>query len=279
MNVPLVRVDCSRSVARITLNRPDKRNALSRALLAELDAAVQRVDGDPAVRAMVLAAEGPVFCAGMDLAEMQERAGHPDAQRLWMDDTRAYRELIERIFRLRVPTIAAVQGPVLAGGVGIVMACDLVVASDAATFALPEPKRGITAAIVTPLLVYRTGAAAASHLLLSGRTWSAEDGRRAGACHEVVPPGELAARIDALVASVLAGAPGALALTKRLLQDCAAFRFDEQLDAGMKVSAFARETEEAREGLAAFLEKRPPRWADPAHERAANRSPASPNGS
>jgi methylglutaconyl-CoA hydratase len=160
---------------------------------------------------------------------------------------------------LPAPTIAVVQGPALAGGVGLVLACDLVVASETATFALPEPKRGITAAIVTPLLVHRVGVSAASWLLLSGVGMGSARAREIGLCHEVVGAADLGAARDRLIASVLSGAPGALAISKQQLAACNSEVLRHLLSAVI-VSAQARETPEAREGLAAFLEKRPAAW-------------------
>jgi methylglutaconyl-CoA hydratase len=281
MSEPLVRTTTSRGIARIVLNRPAKRNALSRDLLRQLRAAVDEAARDATVRLVILAAEGPAFCAGMDLGEMQSRAGRSDADAEWAEDTRIYRELLTAIFQLSVPTLAVVQGPALAGGLGLVLACDLgglglvlacdpVLASEAAVFALPEPKRGITAAVVLPLLLYRVGPAWSSNLLLSGESWPASLALRTGLCQEVVPADGLAARAESLAASILTGARSSLAVTKKHLQDCAAADLARQLDAGMKHSAEARAKPEAREGLAAFLEKRSPAWAPAATD---NRGP------
>jgi len=248
------------AIARLTLNRPRKRNALSRQVLRELSDAVERVEADESARVLTLEAEGPVFCAGMDLGEMQSRAGRPDSTQLWQEDTRIYRDLVERLFRLPLPTVAVVQGPVLAGGVGLVLACDIVLAAEPAYFSLPEPKRGITAAVVTPLLTYRIGPGNAGYLLLSGEAMSAPNALRVGLCHEVLPANELSSRRAELVNSILTGAPSALAVSKQTLQELAADGLAAQLDRAMTVSAEARETADAREGLAAFLEKREPNW-------------------
>ena len=141
----------------------------------------------------------------------------------------------------------------------MILACDLVLAAEAATYALPEPKRGITAAIVTPLLVHRIGVSAASWLLLSGEGIDAARAREVGLCHEVVASADLVSARDKLITSVLSGAPGALAITKHQLTSCNS-EVLKQLLSAVVVSAQARETPEAREGLAAFLEKRPPAW-------------------
>jgi methylglutaconyl-CoA hydratase len=147
---------------------------------------------------------------------------------------------------------------------GLVLACDLVIASEDAVFALPEPKRGITAAVVTPLLAYRMGPGVSGYLLLSGRRISATDGLRWGLCHEIVTADELMNRRDELAKSVLTGSQSALAVTKANITEGAAAMLADWLDSGMTASARARENQDAREGLAAFLEKRDPRWlSDP----------------
>lgn len=260
---PLVKVEISEGLFRITLDRPAKRNALSRALVGQLTAAMARAAGDASTRLVVLAANGPAFCAGMDLDEMQGRADAPNADDEWDKDASDYRDLLVAILKLDVPTLAVVQGPAIAGGFGLVLACDLVLASSAARFALPEPKRGISPAVVSPLLIYRIGVGPSTPLLLAGQVLTAEAALRVGLCHMVSPPEKLDASREELATPILAGAPQALAMTKRLVRSFALATLLEQLEAGRKVSAEARRTPEAREGLAAFLEKREPSWYVP----------------
>jgi methylglutaconyl-CoA hydratase len=256
----LVNFAFDRGVARVVLNRPHKRNALTREFIEQLAAAVQRAAAEPSLRLLVLGSEGPVFCAGMDLGEMQQRATEPDATAEWQRDTEVYRDLVASLFSLPCPTLAVVQGAAVAGGVGLVAACDIVVAADTAFFALPEPKRGITPAVVAPLLIHRVGPGWAGYMMLSLQDISAVQAHRMGLCHEVVAPHELEKRAEELTGSILAGAPAALATTKRHLRELTAAKLFDQLDQSMLVSAQARETDAAREGLAAFLEKRPPHW-------------------
>ena len=263
MKDSLVTVAISDGVAEVTLDRPAKRNALSRSLLAELAAAVAHVAADASTRLVVLASNGPAFCAGMDLDEMQNRAQEPNAAAEWEQDASDYRNVLVAILRLDVPTLAVVQGPAIAGGFGLVLACDLVLASTAARFALPEPKRGISPAVVSPLLVYRMGAGPAMPLLLAGQMLTGEEAHRLGLCHVLAAPANLDASRQELTAHILAGAPQALAMTKRLVRSFSQTALFEQLEAGRKVSAEARRTTEAREGLAAFLEKREPSWNQP----------------
>lgn len=258
----LVRFEMADGVARVTLDRPDKRNALSRALLAELAEAIDRVAADDSVRVLVLGGNGSVFCAGMDLGEMQERAtlDAEAARGAWREDSEAYRDLIAAIVRLPFPTIAAVGGPAVAGGVGIVLACDLVLASEAAWFELPEPRRGVVAAMVTPLLVHRVGMSLASRMLLGLQRIDAAEGLRTGLCHAVVPVAELDGTIDEWTRTIRGGSPTAMRLTKSFLVTTGGL-VGGNLPDGMTESAAARETDDAREGLAAFLEKRSPNWA------------------
>lgn len=247
-------------VARITLNRPNKRNALNRALLAALRRGVQDVTARGDLRLLMLAAAGPAFCAGMDLTEMQETASCLNAAEMWQADAQEYRDLLAAIFGLRVPTVAVVQGPAIAGGLGLVLACDMVIAADTAAFALPEPKRGITAAIVTPLLVYRAGAGNASYLLLSGKQVDAHHAQRLGICQEVVAADRLNDAASELAGSILSGSPLALEAAKEQVMSCTQADVLEQLDRAVVASAQARGTEEAEEGRRAFLEKRRPAW-------------------
>jgi methylglutaconyl-CoA hydratase len=260
MSESLILIAANDGIVRLTLNRPHKRNALTRELLAELLAKLKEVAARSDTRCLVLAAYGPAFCAGMDLAQMQESALRPDAPQIWHADTELYHDVVAAIFQFPSPVLAVVQGPAVAGGLGLVLACDLVIAADTATFALPEPRRGITAAIVTPVLAYRAGTAGASYLLLSGESIDARAARRMGICHSVVEPAQLQSAANEQVRSILSGSPGALAITKQQLRASAAVDVLAQLRRAVAVSARARETAEAREGVAAFLEKRPPQW-------------------
>ncbi len=256
----LVQTSIEAGVATVRLCRADKRNALSRELLQQLSEAIKKVLADSSTRVLVLQAEGPVFCAGMDLAEMQARATSEDGQKEWQKDSADYCELLVELYSASVPTIAALQGPVLAGGVGMVLACDFVVAVEDAFIALPEPQRGITAAMVTPLLVHRVGAGRAGHLLLSGRRQSAKDAASTGLVYEVVSPESLASSVKSLTESILLGSPEALAITRHHLDEVGGNDLVARIRQSIEVSAKARAGQDAREGLAAFLEKRKPNW-------------------
>ena len=260
MDSTWVRVSSAGGVTRLALARAEKRNALTREMLSEMTQALEQIKQDGQSRVLVVEAEGPVFCAGMDLGEMQERAAASDAAAQWKEDSRVYRRLVGTLFDMPIPTIAIVQGAAVAGGVGIVLACDLVLAAESAFFALPEPMRGITAAMVAPLLIFRVGEGNATTLLLSGERCSAERSLRIGLSYDVVPSESLAERGDQLIRQVLHGAPDALRITKEHIHRCAAAKIGDLLDLSIEVSATARESADAREGLAAFLERRPTRW-------------------
>lgn len=257
----LVQCDIADGIARIALDRPDKRNALSRELIDELSASVRAVGDDESVRVVLFEANGPVFCAGMDLGEMQERTALDDeaAAEAWEEDSRVYRDLLLAIVRLPMPTIAVVQGPAVAGGVGLVLACDLVVAAESAWFELPEPRRGLVAAMVAPLLVHRVGTSLATRMLLGMERIDAAEGLRCGLVHDVAETDALDAKVRRRTDAITGGAPTALSLTKRLLVE--RFAGDDALSESVRLSAEARGTDDAIEGRAAFLERRSPRWA------------------
>ncbi|MDX1946027.1 MAG: enoyl-CoA hydratase/isomerase family protein [Pirellulaceae bacterium] len=244
----------------ITLNRPDKRNALSRQLLADIAQAFDDLHQERKVRAVILTGAGTAFCAGMDLAEMQETARQPDALLRWHEDAVQYRELLDKMLLFPKPIIAAVNGPAVAGGAGLVVASDIVIASGTAKFGLPEPRRGIVAGLVSPLLVFKIGGSHAANLLLTGRMIEAAEAQRIGLYHELAAEGQLAARAEAIAAEIAASAAEAIQLTKKMLYETIGEHLGTQLSSGAAASATARTTEAAREGLAAFLEKREPEW-------------------
>jgi len=244
----------------ITLNRASKRNALTRALLGELRDALRKIRTDANIRLVVLRGTGSVFCAGMDLAEMQATAQSNDAEALWRSDAELYAEVVSELLRSPVPTVAILNGPVLAGGVGLVLACDLIIGTETSSFSLPEPQRGIIAAVVTPLLNYRLTAGPASWLLLSQSPCTSAQAHQWGLIHQLVPADQLASATETLAKNILLGGPQALALTKQHLREIANPALLEQIRTAAELSATARNSPEAQEGLAAFLEKRPPRW-------------------
>jgi len=258
----LIRFEIEGSVARVTLDRAARRNALTKAMLLEMTQRVREAAENEQIRVIVMAAEGPVFCAGMDLGEMQQRATEENGPEQWLADSLVYHDLLVALLEAPQPTLAVVQGPALAGGVGLVLACDLVLAAEDAFFSLPEPQRGITASMVTPLLAFRAGAGHASQLLLSGQRVSAATMFQRGVCHEVVAEERLANATSEWIDSICSGSPLALAATKRQIRETASVSLREQLRQAAEHSAEARGTVDAREGLDAFLEKRKPNWSN-----------------
>jgi methylglutaconyl-CoA hydratase len=257
---PIVKLQVHEHTATITLNRPEKRNALSRELVTSLHQALDDIHQERRVRGVIVTGAGRGFCAGMDLAEMLANAAEPDAQERWRADSVAYHELIEAMLRFPKPLVAAVNGPAVAGGAGIVMACDLAVASPDAAFGFPEPRRGVVAGMVAPLLAFRIGAARAAYLLFTARVIGADEALQFGLYNELVPDELIWARAHELVGEIARNAPEAMQMTKRLLNETIGEQLMLQLSAGAAVSAASRTTEAAAEGLAAFLEKREPKW-------------------
>lgn len=244
----------------IVLSRPDKRNALTRQMIADLIQAFDDLHGERQVRAVILTGAGTAFCSGMDLAEMHATSLEPDAQWQWHDDAVQYRELIDKMLQFPKPIIASVNGPALAGGAGLLLASDVVIASPEAKFGLPEPRRGIVAGIVSPLLVFRIGGGQAANLLLTARMIDADEAQRIGLYHEIVKADLGWARAQELAGEIAKSAPEALQLTKRMLNETIGEHLGTQLSLGAAISATARTTEAAAEGLAAFMEKRLPKW-------------------
>jgi methylglutaconyl-CoA hydratase len=257
---PVVKLQVHDHTATVTLNRPEKRNALSRELLSELHLALDDLHQERRIRGVILIGAGTAFSAGMDLEEMRAAADQPDKHEQWRADAVLYHDLIETMLRFPKPLIAAVNGPAVAGGAGLVMACDLVIASRSASFGFPEPRRGIVAGLVAPLLAFRLGASRAAQLLFTAELFSAEDLHRFGLYHELVEDEKIWARGRQLVDQIAKSAPEAIQLTKRLLNETIGESLLSQLVAGAATSATSRTTEAAAEGLSAFREKREPKW-------------------
>ena len=254
---PLVRYNHDGAAAVVTIDRPDRRNALSRALIAQLADAVTRAAADDAVRAVILTGSGPAFCAGMDLDELRATLGD-EADTVW-DDAARLSAVYEQITSLPKPTVAAVNGAAVAGGAGLVTVCDLAVAVPAAKFGYPEVRRGLVAAMVLPHLLRHVGERTARWLLLTGELIDAAAAERAGLVNAVVPAEALLDTARAWCRSLAEGGPKALATTKELLRRCS--RQAVAVEELARASAEPRLTDECRGGLAAFFEKRPAPWA------------------
>ncbi|HVU88150.1 MAG TPA: enoyl-CoA hydratase/isomerase family protein [Pirellulales bacterium] len=255
-----VRINIHENAGTIIIDRPERRNALSRDVLRALVEAFGDLHMERRVRAVVLTGAGSTFCSGMDLAEMRSTKESDDPRAQWHEDSVLYLELLETMLHFPKPIIAAVNGPAVAGGAGLVLASDIVVAADNARFGFPEARRGIVAGLVAPLLVFRIGAGHAAHMLLRANLIDAQEAFRLGAFHELVPADQTWVRAVELAKECATSAPEALLLTKRLLNETIGEHLSTLLAAGAAASATSRTTEAAAEGLAAFLEKRSPKW-------------------
>ena len=202
---PLVKLKKHPPSGTIILNRPEKRNSLNRAMLAELQQAFEDFHLERQVRAVVLTGAGSAFCAGADLGEMQETSRMQNAQTQWYHDTVQYKELIELMLRFPKPIIAAVNGPALADGAGLVLASDIVVGTPEAAFGFPEPRRGLVAGLVSPLLVFRIGGGYAANLLLTAQLIDAAEAHRLHVYHELTKSETIWARAHELAALCAVG--------------------------------------------------------------------------
>lgn len=260
MSDELVRYEVRKPAVVLTLNRPDRRNALSHGLIARLTEAFGRAREDAAVRCVILTGAGNAFCAGMDLAELQESltTAKEEQAPVW-DDALRLAKLYDLMYTLPKPTIAAVNGAAVAGGAGLVSACDLAVAVPEARFGYPEVRRGLVAAMVMPHLLRHVGERMARYLLLTGELIGAEEACRAGLINAVASAEQLLTRALAWAHALAEGGPNALARTKELLQV-----FSHQavgLEEAAKASAAPRLSDECKQGLEAFFNKRPAPWA------------------
>jgi methylglutaconyl-CoA hydratase len=259
MSGELVRYEMQGPAAVLTMNRPDRRNALSRGLIAALADAFARAAADPAARCVVLTGDGSSFCAGMDLAELQESLTPKGEESPVWDDALRLAKLYDQIYASPKPTVAAVNGAAVAGGAGLVSVCDLAVAAPTAKFGYPEVRRGLVAAMVMHHLMRHVGERTARYLLLTGELIDAEEARAAGFVNAVVPAEKLMETALAWARAAAEGGPSALAQTKALLR-----QFSHQaisLEEAAKASAAPRLTLECRQGLEAFFAKRPAPWA------------------
>jgi methylglutaconyl-CoA hydratase len=261
MTEPLVHYESRPPAVVLTINRADKRNALSRQLIADLTTAFSRAADDTAARCVVLTGAGNVFCAGMDLAELAASLDARDEQSPVWDDALRLATLYEQIYTLPKPTVAAVNGSAVAGGAGLVTVCDLAVAVPEARFGYPEVRRGLVAAMVLPHLLRHVGERTARYLLLTGELIDAAAAQQAGLVNAVASGPQLLEQALAWCHSLAAGGPGALAATKRLLRDFS--RQAGSIEEAARASAAPRLTEECRQGLQAFFAKQPVPWASP----------------
>lgn len=247
------------AVAQVTLDRPSVRNAFNDRTIAALTQAFRALDADESVRVVVLAAEGPAFCAGADLNWMRRMADYSRAQNL--EDAERLAEMLRTIASCRKPTIARVQGDAYAGGMGLVAACDLAVAADTAHFCVSEVRLGLVPATISPYVMRAMGARAAQRYMLTAERFDAETALRLGFVQELAVAEHLDARVQAWVDALLAASPEALAACKRLLHEVSGRSIDAALIARTaEFIADARASDHGRHGLQCFLERSQPRW-------------------
>ena len=247
------------AIRTLTLCRPEVRNAFNDEVIAELKTAFTEAGQAADVRCVVLAAEGPAFCAGADLNWMRRMADYTRDENL--ADAGQLAAMLRAIYECPKPTIARVQGDVFAGGVGLVAACDVAVSVDTATYCLSEVRLGLIPATISPYVIRAMGARASHRYFLTAERFSAAEAHRIGLVHEVVAADALDAKVVELTSALVSASPNAVRACKRLVQDVAEREIDDALVAHT-VSGIAdiRSSDEGKEGVQSFLQKRKPSW-------------------
>jgi len=245
------------ALALVTLNRPDKRNAISYELIDELLRALAEVNQSPA-QIVILTGSGKAFCSGMDLDNLRSITARTPEENYADSSTMA--RLFRRLYEFPKVTIAAVNGPAIAGGCGLATLCDFTLASTEAQFGYTEVRIGFIPAIVSTFLLRQIGEKHARDLLLTGRIVNADEALRLGLANEVLAPEKLMERAHDLAAALMQNSPASLLATKRLLTRYAADELDREIGDAVDANARIRITADFREGVTSFLEKRKPRW-------------------
>ena len=254
-----IRVEVAGPVGTVTLDRAEKHNAFDDALIADLAETFDRLAGDGDVRVVVLAGEGRSFSAGADLGWMARMADYSEAENL--EDARKLGAMMRMLNELPKPTVARVQGAAIGGGVGLVAACDIALASERAVFCLSEVRLGLIPAVISPYVVEAIGARAARRYFQTAERFDAQVARELGLVHEVVQHKALDGAVEEVVSMLLRNGPAAMAAAKGLVRRVSAGPADaDMVDDTARRIADIRATEEGREGVNAFLEKREPAW-------------------
>jgi methylglutaconyl-CoA hydratase len=257
MDYPTIQLAYEGKVAIITLNRPEKRNAISFELIDDLVRALEEVAKSQAI-VLILTGAGKAFCSGMDLENLKALLGRAPEQNL--QDSQTMVQLFRSLYEFPKVTIAAVNGPAIAGGTGLALLCDFTIAVPESRFGYTEVRIGFVPAIVSTFLLRQIGEKQARDLLLTGRIFGAEEALRLGLINEIVPPEDLLTRTRQLAASLMENSASSLRATKQLLTDHARKELDAHIDAAVRENAAIRKTADFREGISAFLEKRKPVW-------------------
>jgi methylglutaconyl-CoA hydratase len=244
-------------LATLTLNRPEKRNAISFELIDDLLRALDEVAKSEAI-VLILTGAGKAFCSGLDLENLKVLLGRTPEQNL--KDSETMVRLFRSLYEFPKVTIAAVNGAAIAGGTGLALLCDFTLAVPEAKFGYTEVRIGFVPAIVSTFLLRQVGEKQARDLLLTGRLFGADEAARMGLVCEIVPPENLMNRARELAALLMANSAASLRATKQLLTDHARLELDAQIDAAVRENAAIRTTADFREGITSFLEKRKPVW-------------------
>ncbi|MDO5625702.1 MAG: enoyl-CoA hydratase/isomerase family protein [Pseudomonadota bacterium] len=256
-----IRTTTQNHVATVVLSRPDVRNAFNDEVIAELSQAFTQLGDDPQVRAIVLMAEGPAFCAGADLNWMRRMADYSREENEADADKLAF--MLRTIYECPKPTIARVQGDVYAGGMGLVACCDMAVSVDTAHYCLSEVKLGLIPATIGPYVIRAMGPRASHRYFLTAERFNAQEALRIGFVHEVVPADQLDAKVAELVAALTSASPNAVKECKKLVQYVADRDITRLLiDHTVKAIADIRASGEGKEGVQSFLNKRKPAWLE-----------------
>jgi methylglutaconyl-CoA hydratase len=258
MNYKTLEIALDSGVATITLNRPEKRNAISFELIDDLLQALEEVEKSGAL-VLILTGAGKAFCSGMDLENLKSLLGRTPQQNLHDSETMV--RLFRSLYEFPKVTIAAVNGPAIAGGTGLALLCDFTLAVPEAKFGYTEVRIGFVPAIVSTFLLRQTGEKYARDLLLTGRIIGAEEAARMGLVNEITEPQNLMARARALAAQLMENSPSSLRATKKLLNEHARAELDVQIASAVRENAAVRTTADFREGITSFLEKRKPVWS------------------
>lgn len=244
----------------IILNRPDRRNALSREMVEMLEQAFEDLHQEKKVRAVILTGSGDTFCSGTDIHQLKETMDSENAFQLWHEDVQNFQALIEIMLRFPKPIIGAINGSVVGAGLALMLACDLVIADENAQILVPEAKRGLNPGLTTPLLAFRIGSGQSANVLFSGLPISAQISENLGLFHEVVASELVWARSHEAAKQCATGAHESYQLMKKMLNETVGETLFTQLSIAAANMAAARTTDAAKEGVNAFLEKREPDW-------------------
>lgn len=241
----------------VTMHRPERRNAMTPEMQMELIAALEEI-ASSAARVLVLTGAGDAFCSGLDISVLKEMSGKTALE--YRADAERIARLFLALYELPIPTIAAVHGPAIAGGAGLAIICDFTLATPEAKFGFTEVRIGFVPALVSAFLALQAGGKHSRDLLLTGRLIGADEAQRIGLVNEIVPHRELAARVKTLADTLIANSPQSLKATKQLVDAQNRLWLDAAIELALDANSQSRETEDFREGVAAFLEKRKPNW-------------------